>query len=210
MHSFRTALICVMCSFGPLTLAAADPVTIPVSVSTSGVFSCFVVAPCIASGGNAVTIPSGGGSATVTFTGVNETFGVTNTSSQVVLGRFDVVATPGYTWPVAAINPVLSIFAFRLDVENPVTGSTARLFWDFGPGGGLALNQRGFWDFGLPPDVPSPWPAVNFTTNAPLLVVNQSTDLTAQAGLVPEPTTMLLVGSGLFGLMRCRRRRDVV
>jgi hypothetical protein len=198
----------VLLFFASITPAGADQITIPVSVSTSGFFSCVIVAPCTAAG-NVVTIPSGAGSATVTFTGVNETFDLTNTTSTVTIGRFDVVAPPGYTWPVASINPVLSIFRFTLEAENPLnSGDPARLFWEFGPGGGVALTQRGPWNFGLPPDVPSPWPAANFMTNAPILVVNQSADITAQAGLVPEPATMLMVGSGLAGLLaRCRRRR---
>ena len=155
-----------------------------------------------------MTIPSAAGNATVTFTGVNETFHLTNEGSVVTLGRFDVVAPPGYLWPVATMNPVLSIFAFALHVENPVNSiRRTELRWDFGPGGGVALTQRGPWDIALLPDIPSPWPAASFLINPPLLVVNQSADITAQAGLVPEPTTMLMVGSGLGLLLRCRRRR---
>ena len=212
MPNMRTLLTFCVCQLAVVP-AYADSITLPVTVSTSGFFSCVIVSPCITTGGNTVTIPSGGGTATITFTGVTETFDLTNsvTSSTLVnLGRFDVVATPGYTWPVASINPVLSIVAFRLQVANPLwPGSMQTLLWDFGPGGGLTLNQRGVWNFGLPTDTFSPqYPVASFMTNQPILVVNQSTDVTAQGGLVPEPTSILLVVSGLAAVAtRCRKRR---
>ena len=213
MLKLRTLLVACVCQLAAAVPAAADSIVLPVTVSTSGFFSCVIVAPCMTSGGNMVTIPSATGSATITFTGVTDTFDVTSNpdvSTLVTIGRFDVVATPGYTWPVAGINPVLSIVDFQLRIENPLwPGSTQSLRWDFGPGGGLTLTQRGPWNFGLPPDVPSSqYPAASFQTNQPILVVNQSTDITAQAGLVPEPTSMLLVVSGLAAVAtRCRRRR---
>ena len=207
MSNLRTLLLGILCFLALHTRAAADPITIPVSVSTSGVFSCLFVVPCVASG-NTVTISSDGGSATVTFIGVTEIFQLSNTASQVTIGRFDVVATPGYTWPAASINPDLSIFRFVLDADNPLDpDNPARVQWQFGPGGGVTLGQRGPWDLGLRPDVESPWPAANFRTNSPTLVLNESTAITAEAGLVPEPVTMLTVGSGLVGLLAHYRRR---
>ena len=197
------ALFCVLAA----GRAAAEPVIIPVTVATSGSFFCLSYAPCFAGDGtNQITFTNGGESATVTFTGVNQTLLLTNSLTTVTLGRFDVVGTDGFTFPLNVANPVLGIAGFRFQASN--LGFTDQLLWEFGPGGGTTLPQLfGPWNFGVPTDVdPSPWGGVNFQINSPVLALNASTLMTAEAGLVPEPGTIVLLGSGLALLARRRYR----
>jgi hypothetical protein len=189
-------------------LARADPFSITSTVSTTGMFRCHDFAICIG-GGSSITLPSGSGSATITYTGFTTTFDVTTTVSTVPLGRFDVTATEGYVFPANTANPQeQSIIDFVLTAFNPSNLSdTTRLSWAFGPGGRLTLAQRGPWNFTVPPsEDPFPYGGISFTTNSPVLAPNASTLVTADAALVPEPSTLLLLGSGLVGAALRRRR----
>jgi hypothetical protein len=209
MPPMRMALCVLSCLVPSLDLisppdARAESFAVSTTISTGGAFFCVAYAECFGAGGNSITIPSGDDSATVTFTGVDTTFDVTNTLTTVTLGRFDVTATEGFRFPTNSANPELSIFGFRLIVD-----SSSVLFWTFGPGGGTTLAQRGPWDFSVPLDNdPFPYTGVNYKANSPVLEANASTLLTADVGLVPEPSTMILIGTGLAGAALRRRLRS--
>lgn len=201
-----TLIVCV-CVIAP-AIARAESFVVPITLSTSGTFFCVGFAPCFTGAGtNQATITSDTGSATVTFTGVSDTFSVTNVTRQLTLGTFDVTATPGFRFPLNLANPELSIVGFLFRIEGPQ--ETETLLWTFGPGGGTTLPlQFGRFPFGLQPDVdPSPFEGVAFNMNPPLLATNASTGLTADVGLVPEPSTMALIGTGLLGVLARRRKR---
>lgn len=192
--------------------AHADSYTLSTSISTSGTFSCDQYQTCISGpGGSSLTIPGAAGSATITFTGVTHTLEATNSLTTTELGLFEVTATDGYTFPVNLANPELPIFRFNLLASNPVNPLfSTQLMWFFGPGGGATLSQFGPWDLSVPLDsYDGPYTGINFFVNRPMLAINSSTSLTAEVGLVPEPSTMLLIGTGLAGAA-WRRRRKVV
>ena len=202
-------LVTLACLTVPAT-AWAEAFSLSTTVSTSGTFFCVAYAECVVGpGGSSITIPSSSGSATVTYHGATTTFDVTNSLTTVTLGRFEVTATEGFTFPVNRANPELAIFRFNFLATNPSDASfEGRLMWLFGPGGGTTLSQWGPWDFSVPPDSdPAPYSGVNFQTNSPVLQVNASTLVTADVGVVPEPSTMILLGTGLAGAAIQRRRR---
>ena len=203
-----SGFIAVCCVLAPVEVRA-EPFEVPVTVATSGAFNCISYGPCfIGEGTNQITFSTATGTAVITFTGVNETFLATNEESRrVVLGQFDVTASPAFTFPVNLANPDLPIFQFRMTAQG--LSDSGGIFWAFGPGGGTTLLQQvGGYNFSVSPDAdPSPWAGVVFEAVPAAIVANATTDLQADIGLIPEPTTILLIGTGLVGSALARRRR---
>src|SRR5690242_20441967 len=103
----RIALFCFCLSAVWPSTARAEPFTIlpngdvvwDTELTTRGVFRCQGPIPCSGSGTNTVMLGSGANQATITFTGVKSSFQVANRGKIVDIGRFDVVSTPGFTFP---------------------------------------------------------------------------------------------------------------
>lgn len=200
-----SSILAICALLAPLD-ARAEPFEVPVTVTTSGIFNCIEWGPCFSGDGtNQITFNTSTGTATATFTGVSATYLATNEEQRAVaLGQFTVTASPGFTFPVNLANPELPIFAFRLNAN----GSQV-LHWEFGPGGGTTLLQQvGEYNFSIAPDAdPSPWSGVVFEARPTSLVANATTELQADISLIPEPSTMLLIGTGLVAIARRRRGR---
>lgn len=194
--ALMTALLLAITALGT-SEAKADPVTF----STSGTFTC---AGCAGSGTNSVTFLGGMGNAVlITFTGLGSTSLNTPTGSS--FGNFQTFVSGN-----GAIG-VSGTFTLTITQSVPVAGSDS---FSATFSGTFSASNSGTG-------------VVNFTTtsvtiggvtyaitNNPLNLVppasnNGITTVQGQitAATIPEPTTMLLLGTGLLGIAGGLRKR---
>ena len=191
------------CLLVPHGVAAEAIVFGTTQLTTDGIFGCRAAPACVASG-NTVVLGSGAGAVTLTFTGVETTVPVSNEVVPVTLGTISA-SSASPTFPTR-LNMQLPILRFTLVLTQsaPFADSSSRTL-EYRPGGRTVLPfTMGTNNVQLDGGVDG-YGAMVYTLNLPAVPMNGFSTITADAGVVPEPATLVLVGLGLAAAAARRR-----
>jgi len=192
--------------------ARAEPfVVTTTTLTTSGQFDCRASITCTGEGTNSVTFFNGTKTATLTFTGLQQTFDVTNVAQPVTLGSFELTQSDGFVFPNHANSPGLPIvkFFFTAHQDMPSSG-TSHPLWQFGPGGRTVLPLeigQSYFTFGLDRSEFGYGQIVYSLRPFPFSINPGTTAFNANVGAIPEPGSMVLLGTGLLVVASALRRR---